>query len=140
MYRSLGGSEIAHALAIRLTGDDSAFNFCDLPARFRQNQNQKCLKLKKSGHHFQVFPVSGPEFRMICAFEGCSAMRALVVGDCKHCNAHFCVAHRIPEAHSCKAMALNREVVSKTWVVVSSDLASVAGLVMGTLTPKDGFR
>jgi predicted nucleic acid binding AN1-type Zn finger protein len=67
-------------------------------------------------------------------------MRALIVGDCKLCDSQFCVQHRIPEAHACKGIALHREEISKKWVVISSELASVAGLVMGTLTPKDGFR
>ena len=67
-------------------------------------------------------------------------MRAPIVGDCKHCNAQFCVAHRLPESHTCKSMAASSEEVSKNWAVVTSELASVAGLVMGRITPKDGFR
>eukprot|EP00291_Cryptomonas_curvata_P018807 CAMPEP_0172167066 /NCGR_PEP_ID=MMETSP1050-20130122/9358_1 /TAXON_ID=233186 /ORGANISM="Cryptomonas curvata, Strain CCAP979/52" /LENGTH=1252 /DNA_ID=CAMNT_0012837801 /DNA_START=118 /DNA_END=3876 /DNA_ORIENTATION=+ len=37
-------------------------------------------------------------------------------------------------------MASSREEVSKNWAVFTSELASVAGLVMGRLAPKDGFR
>jgi hypothetical protein len=67
-------------------------------------------------------------------------MRAPIVGDCKLCDAQFCLSHRIPESHACKSMAANREEVSKNWAVFTSELASVAGLVMGRITPKDGFR
>jgi predicted nucleic acid binding AN1-type Zn finger protein len=29
--------------------------------------------------------------------------RALLVGDCKHCQKQYCLKHRLPEAHLCSA-------------------------------------
>ena len=75
-----------------------------------------------------------------CAAEGCTERKVLVVGDCKLCMGQFCAEHRIPESHKCKGIISQKEDIAKKWVVARKDLASVAGLVFGTLNPKEGFR
>lgn len=64
-----------------------------------------------------------------------------MVGDCKFCDSQFCIAHRMPESHACKGMAVRKEAISQSWLVARSDLASAAGyFTAGQLSPKDGFR
>jgi len=36
--------------------------------------------------------------------EQCTKKAAVVVGDCKFCQQHFCVKHRLPEMHSCTGL------------------------------------
>ena len=72
--------------------------------------------------------------------EGCSAQRVLVAGDCNQCKRQFYNAHRLPESHACAALSVAKAAVSNAWVTVTSELASVTGLVVGTLTPQEGLR
>ncbi|KAF8334276.1 nuclear protein, partial [Cantharellus anzutake] len=37
--------------------------------------------------------------------EQCKSAAIRIVGDCPHCNAHFCGTHRLPEHHACPKMA-----------------------------------
>ncbi|KAG9046768.1 hypothetical protein FS837_003698 [Tulasnella sp. UAMH 9824] len=62
----------------------------------------------------------------------CSSAAIRIVGDCPHCESHFCGQHRLPEQHacvnleSCKAAAFekNREKLEGERTV-SSKLVSV---------------
>ena len=34
----------------------------------------------------------------------CKKKAAVIIGHCKYCDLDFCVAHRIPETHSCSGI------------------------------------
>jgi predicted nucleic acid binding AN1-type Zn finger protein len=41
---------------------------------------------------------------MSCNFADCKKKQALLVGDCKYCDKHFCGTHRLPESHKCEEL------------------------------------
>eukprot|EP00286_Rhodomonas_abbreviata_P029559 CAMPEP_0181307720 /NCGR_PEP_ID=MMETSP1101-20121128/11046_1 /TAXON_ID=46948 /ORGANISM="Rhodomonas abbreviata, Strain Caron Lab Isolate" /LENGTH=145 /DNA_ID=CAMNT_0023413987 /DNA_START=23 /DNA_END=460 /DNA_ORIENTATION=+ len=59
---------------------------------------------KESTLHL-VLRLRGGAKKTQCACEGCTDRVAMIIGDCKYCNARFCGAHRLPETHACAAMA-----------------------------------
>lgn len=41
---------------------------------------------------------------MICNFTDCKRRCALIIGDCKYCEKHYCSVHRLPEDHKCEKL------------------------------------
>ena len=41
---------------------------------------------------------------MRCEYEQCKRRVAVVIGDCKYCQHHYCDTHRLPEDHKCDGL------------------------------------
>ena len=44
-----------------------------------------------------------------CKFAGCKAKTAMIIGDCRFCEASYCGKHRLPEDHACKEISSCRD-------------------------------
>jgi ubiquitin len=63
---------------------------------------------KESTLHLVLRLRGGAGKKTPCGHEGCTCRPAPIIGDCSYCKGHFCGAHRLPETHSCQAMAACR--------------------------------
>lgn len=41
---------------------------------------------------------------MSCNFTECKRKCALIIGNCKFCEKHYCLVHRLPEDHKCEKL------------------------------------
>ena len=39
-----------------------------------------------------------------CSVDGCKTAIAKIVGHCAYCDSNYCLAHRLPEQHTCEMM------------------------------------
>ena len=37
-----------------------------------------------------------------CSVDGCKTAIAKIVGHCAYCDSNYCLAHRLPEQHTCE--------------------------------------
>jgi predicted nucleic acid binding AN1-type Zn finger protein len=59
---------------------------------------------------FRFFFSVSSEETMLCQMIDCRAKVALLVGDCRYCQQHFCSSHRLPEVHHCTGLDRCRQI------------------------------